>query len=81
MFYVLLYTMLKADLNCWNVNIDIFPDCQQFNFHFRRNSHAPKMLRVGYLALVTGRMWRISYYLRLSHMGSYVGQIFFPTAS
>ena len=37
-FYVLLYTKLKADLNCWNFNIDIFPDCQQFNFHFRRNT-------------------------------------------
>ena len=33
-----------------------------------------------YLTLATGRVWLISYYLRLSHMGSDVGQIF-PTAS
>ena len=33
-----------------------------------------------YLTLVTGRVWLISYKLRLSHMGSDVGQIF-PTAS
>ena len=38
------------------------------------------MLRVGYLALVNGRVWLISYKLRLSHMGSNVGHIF-PTAS
>ena len=29
-----------------------------------------------YLVLATGRVWLISYYLRLSHMGSDVGQIF-----
>ena len=33
-----------------------------------------------YLTLATGHMWLISYSLRLSHMGSDVGQIF-PTAS
>ena len=33
-----------------------------------------------YLTLATGRVWLISYLLRLSHMGSDVGQIF-PTAS
>ena len=33
-----------------------------------------------YLTLATGRVWLISYKLRLSHMGSDVGQIF-PTAS
>ena len=33
-----------------------------------------------YLTLATGRVWLISYQLRLSHMGSDVGQIF-PTAS
>ena len=33
-----------------------------------------------YLTLATGRAWLISYKLRLSHMGSDVGQIF-PTAS
>ena len=33
-----------------------------------------------YLTLATGRVWLISYYLRLSYMGSDVGQIF-PTAS
>ena len=33
-----------------------------------------------YLILVTGCVWLISYWLRLSHMGSDVGQIF-PTAS
>ena len=33
-----------------------------------------------YLALATGRVWLISYLLRLSHMGSDVGQIF-PTGS
>ena len=38
------------------------------------------MSRVGYLALATGRVWLRSYELRLSHMGSDVGQTF-PTAS
>ena len=33
-----------------------------------------------YLTLATGRVWLISYKLRLSHMGSDVGQIF-PTVS
>ena len=33
-----------------------------------------------YLTLATGRVWLISYKLRLSHMGSNVGQIF-PTAN
>ena len=33
-----------------------------------------------YLTLATGRVWLNSYKLRLSHMGSDVGQIF-PTAS
>ena len=33
-----------------------------------------------YLTLATGRVWLISYWLRLSHMSSVVGQIF-PTAS
>ena len=33
-----------------------------------------------YLTLATGRVWLISYQLRLSHMGSDVGQVF-PTAS
>ena len=33
-----------------------------------------------YLTLATGRVWLISYKLRLSDMGSDVGQIF-PTAS
>ena len=33
-----------------------------------------------YLTLATGRVWLISYLLRLSHMGSDVGQIF-PAAS
>ena len=40
----------------------------------------PKMSRVGYLTLATGRVWLIAYKLRLSHMGSDVGQIF-PTVS
>ena len=70
MFHVLLYTTLKADLKCWNFNIDIFPDCQ----HSKECNHAPKMSRVGYLALVTGSLWLISYELRLSHMGSDLGQ-------
>ena len=39
-----------------------------------------KMLRVRYPALATGRVWLISYLLRLSHMGIDVGQIF-TTAS
>ena len=33
-----------------------------------------------YLTLATGRVWLILYELRLSHIGSDVGQIF-PTAS
>ena len=33
-----------------------------------------------YLTLANGRVWLISYYLRISHMGSDVGQIF-PTAN
>ena len=38
------------------------------------------MRQKSYLTLATGRVWLISYQLRLSHMGSDVGQIF-PTAS
>ena len=38
------------------------------------------MSSVGYPSLATGRVWLISYKLRLSHMGSDVGQII-PTAS
>ena len=34
------------------------------------------MSRAGYLTLATGRVWFISYLLRLSHMGSDVGKIF-----
>ena len=64
---------LKADLNCWKFN---FPDWQQFNFRFGRNT---VMRQKFYLTLATGRVWLISYQLRLSHMDSDVGQIF-PTA-
>ena len=42
-------------------------------------SHAPNMLRVGYLTLATGLVLFISYTLRLSPMGRDVGQNF-PTA-
>ena len=50
---------------------------QQFNFRFAKEyRQSPKMSRVGYLALATGRVWIISYKLRLSHMGSDVGPIF-----
>ena len=38
------------------------------------------MLCVGYFELATDRVWLVSYKLRLSHMGSDVGQIL-PTAS
>ena len=38
------------------------------------------MLHVGYLTLATDRVWLILYQLRLSYMGSDVGQIF-PTES
>ena len=35
-FYFL--TKLKADLNRWKFNINFFPDWQQFNFRFRKNT-------------------------------------------
>ena len=54
--------LMKADLNRWNFNIEFFPDCQQFNFHFQRNTVMhQKKLRVGYLTLATGRVWLISH--------------------
>ena len=59
---------MKADLNCWKFNIAFFPDWQQFNFHFRRNT---VMRQKCYLVLATD--WcvlsRISYdYLTLVAM-------------
>ena len=67
----------RLDLNRWKFNIEFFPDWQQFNFRFRRNT---VMRQKCYLTLATSRVWLISYKLGLSHMGSDVGQIF-PTAS
>ena len=55
-FYFL--TKLKADLNRWKFNIELFPDWQQFNFRFRRNT---VMRQKCYPTLATGRVWLISY--------------------
>ena len=57
-FYVLLYTTLKADLN---FKIDIFLTVNNSTFVFERIQSCAQMLRVGYLALVTSRVWLISY--------------------
>ena len=54
----------------WN-----FPSTIQLSFS-KEYSHVLKMSLVGYLTLATCRVWLILYKLRLSHMGSDVGQIF-----
>ena len=48
----------QADLNRWKFNIDFFPDWQQFNFRFRKNT---VMRQKFHLALATGHLWLISY--------------------
>ena len=63
-----------------NAQVKFIPSEPAYFNRCNFNSHEPKMSHVGYLALSTSAVWFISYKLRLSHMGSDMGQIF-PTAS